>query len=166
MLASAIGEARVITDPAGNSKLAKGTEGGRRLRARDDAAAAAILAVGLAERQPQADRKHIQGISLMASWYTRNGIQRKVWSKIRLKVLERDNRQCVRCGRYGRLEVDHDTPLHLGGDKYALENLNALCRGCHRQKTKSDNAVLYTVKPEVAAWRELIENRKNDIMPS
>ena len=31
----------------------------------------------------------------MASWYTReHGIQRKVWSRIRLKVLERDNRQC------------------------------------------------------------------------
>ena len=37
-----------LSDPAGNSKLAKGSEGGRRLRARDDAAAAAILAVGLA----------------------------------------------------------------------------------------------------------------------
>ena len=33
------------TDPAGNSKLAKGAEGGWRLRAKDDALAAAILAV-------------------------------------------------------------------------------------------------------------------------
>ena len=53
LLASAIGEARTLSDPAGNSKLAKGSEGGRRLRARDDAAAAAILAVGLAARQPK-----------------------------------------------------------------------------------------------------------------
>ena len=52
ILASAIGEARTITDPAGNAKLSKKTEGGRRLRARDDAAAAAILAVSLAVRQP------------------------------------------------------------------------------------------------------------------
>ena len=47
VLVAAMSEARVITDPAGNSKLSKGTEGGRRLRARDDAAAAGILAVAL-----------------------------------------------------------------------------------------------------------------------
>ena len=103
----------------------------------------------------------------MASWYTRNGIQRKVWSKIRLKVLERDNRQCVRCGRYGRrLEVDHSTPLHLGGSKYDLDNLQTLCRNHHFEKTKLDNKLLNPPKPEVAAWRELIEIRKNDIMPA
>ena len=45
LLRSAVAEARVIGDPAGNWKLAKKTEGGRRAAARDDAAAAAILAV-------------------------------------------------------------------------------------------------------------------------
>ena len=45
LLRSAMSEARTVSDPAGNSKLAKGSEGGRRLRARDDAAAATILAV-------------------------------------------------------------------------------------------------------------------------
>lgn len=44
LLRAAVGGARVQTDPAGNSKLAKGGEG-RRTRCRDDAAAAAILAV-------------------------------------------------------------------------------------------------------------------------
>ena len=38
-------EARTVSDAAGNEKLCKGSEGGRRMRARDDAAAAAILAV-------------------------------------------------------------------------------------------------------------------------
>ena len=38
-------EARVAVDPAGNEKLAKATQGFRRANARDDAAAAAILAV-------------------------------------------------------------------------------------------------------------------------
>ena len=51
LLASAMAEARTIIDPAGNAKLCKGTEGGRRLRARDDAAAAAILAVALGNRR-------------------------------------------------------------------------------------------------------------------
>ena len=51
ILLSAIAEARTISDPAGNSKLAKGSEGGRRLRARDDAVAAAILATSLGTRK-------------------------------------------------------------------------------------------------------------------
>ena len=45
LLRSAMAEARTMSDPAGNSKLCKGSEGGRRMRAKDDAAAAAILAV-------------------------------------------------------------------------------------------------------------------------
>ena len=51
LLTAAMGEARTVMDPAGNSKLAKNSEGGRRLRARDDAAAAAILAVSLGVRR-------------------------------------------------------------------------------------------------------------------
>ena len=45
LLRYAIGEARVLMDAAGNAKLSKNSSGGRRARARDDAAAAAILAV-------------------------------------------------------------------------------------------------------------------------
>ena len=52
LLRSAMSEARTISDPAGNAKLSKGSQGGRRLRARDDAAAAAILAVAAGVRQP------------------------------------------------------------------------------------------------------------------
>ncbi len=51
LMRSAMSEARCIMDPAGNSKLCKGTEGGRRLRARDDAVAAAILAVAEGSRR-------------------------------------------------------------------------------------------------------------------
>ena len=50
LLRSAMAEARTISDPAGNSKLCKGSEGGRRMRAKDDAAAAAILAVSAGVR--------------------------------------------------------------------------------------------------------------------
>ena len=50
LLASALAEARVTMDPAGNSKLAKNSAGGRRVNARDDAAAAAILAVAAGYR--------------------------------------------------------------------------------------------------------------------
>ena len=54
LLRSAMSEARTVSDPAGNSKLSKATQGGRRLRARDDAAAAAILAVAAGVRRPAA----------------------------------------------------------------------------------------------------------------
>ena len=53
LLRAAMGGARVQTDPAGNSKLAKGGEG-RRTRCRDDAAAAAILAVSEGRRRVKA----------------------------------------------------------------------------------------------------------------
>lgn len=52
LLRAAMGEARTVSDPAGNAKLAKKTEGGRRSRAKDDAAAAAILAVSAGYRSP------------------------------------------------------------------------------------------------------------------
>ena len=50
LLRAAMADARTLSDVAGNTKLAKKTEGGRRLRARDDAAAAAILAVAEGRR--------------------------------------------------------------------------------------------------------------------
>ena len=53
LLRSAMSEARTISDASGNSKLAKATHGGRRMRARDDAAAAAILAVATGTRMPK-----------------------------------------------------------------------------------------------------------------
>ena len=55
LLRSAMKEATVVSDPAGNSKLAKSTEGGRRQMARDDAAAAAILAVAVGSRGERAE---------------------------------------------------------------------------------------------------------------
>ena len=64
LLTAAMAEARVTTDVAGNSKLAKASQGGRRVRARDDAAAAAILAVAAGWRQwhaaPRPARRRIR----------------------------------------------------------------------------------------------------------
>ncbi|MYF31264.1 MAG: hypothetical protein F4169_20895 [Gammaproteobacteria bacterium] len=51
LLRSAMAGARVAVDPAGNRKLAKGSEGGRRLYLRDDAAAASIMAVAEGQRR-------------------------------------------------------------------------------------------------------------------
>ena len=51
LMSAAMSEARVVMDAAGNAKLAKNAQGGRRHRARDDAAAAAILAVAAGYRR-------------------------------------------------------------------------------------------------------------------
>ncbi len=51
LLRSAMSEARTVSDPSANAKLAKRGEGGRRSRARDDAVAASILAVATGARQ-------------------------------------------------------------------------------------------------------------------
>ena len=57
LIRSSLAEARVISDPAGNSKLCKVSEGGRRRNARDDVVAAAILAVAFGYRDLQRTQK-------------------------------------------------------------------------------------------------------------
>lgn len=53
-LTSAVSEARLVGDVAGNVKLARGSEAGRRQKARDDAAAALIVAVSVGESRRDA----------------------------------------------------------------------------------------------------------------
>ena len=60
LMRSAMREAVTIADPAGNEKLSKNTEGGRRSRARDDAAAAGILAVSVGSRRPEPDTEEAE----------------------------------------------------------------------------------------------------------
>ena len=61
LLRAAMREATVVSDPAGNEKLSKASEGGRRFRAKDDAAAAAILAVsaGVRHERPRPARVYL-----------------------------------------------------------------------------------------------------------
>ena len=65
LLRSAMAEARTVSDPAGNAKLSKGSQGGRRLRARDDAAAAAILAVADGARIPRTPSRRWRYLGLV-----------------------------------------------------------------------------------------------------
>ena len=59
------------------------------------------------------------------------------WARRRREVLDRDGWRCQKCGKAGRLEVDHKTPLYRGGSN-DLDNLQALCRRCHLDKTRHD----------------------------
>ena len=62
LMRSAMSEARTVSDAAGNEKLSKGSEGGRRMRARDDAAAAAILAVSHGSRMDRRPRRPLRSM--------------------------------------------------------------------------------------------------------
>jgi len=64
------------------------------------------------------------------------------WQAIRVLVLQRDNYQCVECGKkdeYGErrnlLDVHHVIPKIEGGTN-DLENLMTLCPECHKPKTR------------------------------
>ena len=78
------------------------------------------------------------------------------WAAVRRQVLERDQHRCTECGRAGRLECDHITPLQRepGQDPYDPNGLQALCRRCHIDKTADENRREPT--PAEAAWRDLV----------
>jgi len=65
------------------------------------------------------------------------------WKRLRAAVLDRDEHLCQPCRRAGRLtlatEVDHVTPRSLGGSE-SPENMQAICKACHRRKTAAEGA--------------------------
>ena len=54
------------------------------------------------------------------------------WKKLRLQVLDRDGRQCP-CGKDADT-VDHIIPRVKGGDMWAMDNLQAMCKACNSAK--------------------------------
>lgn len=71
------------------------------------------------------------------------------WQATRLRVFDRDGYRCQRCGKAGRLECHHITPLHVdpGQDFYKLDGLLTLCRKCHIQQTRIDRGMLKPRSP-------------------
>jgi len=68
---------------------------------------------------------------------------------LRKATFKRDNYTCVKCGRgvehksdpakpYLDGDADHIEPIALGGDQWDLDNLQTLCRECHKKKTRED----------------------------
>ena len=83
-------------------------------------------------------------------------LDRRRWAVVRRQILDRDGWRCRQCGRAGRLEVDHIEALEDGGDPWAFDNLQTLCRTCHLAKTSRENRARRPVSPEAAAWRDLV----------
>jgi 5-methylcytosine-specific restriction endonuclease McrA len=58
---------------------------------------------------------------------------------LRKHVWLRDKGMCRRCGEVtADWEADHITPVHKGGGECGLENMQTLCKRCHRLKTYED----------------------------
>ena len=80
------------------------------------------------------------------------------WARKRRRVLERDGHRCVKCGRAGRLEVDHIVPLDDGGAALDAANLQTLCTfPCHAEKTRAERS-----GPEIEGrgeWQEFLNSQ-------
>jgi hypothetical protein len=55
---------------------------------------------------------------------------RRITASVRTYVIDRDNKQCVRCGSKDDLTLDHILPQSLDGPHIA-ENLRVMCRPCN-----------------------------------
>ena len=88
-------------------------------------------------------------------------LDRRRWQLLRLRIFERDNWRCRKCGRAGRLECDHIVPLQRCNDSYRPSNLQSLCRGCHIEKTRTD--IGNVPDPEREAWRALVAELSIDV---
>ena len=74
----------------------------------------------------------------------------KRWRRLRVTALDRDRWRCSSCGRAGALEIHHKTAVAKGGAIWALDNLEAKCRGCHFLVHAAA-----TLPRDVFAWRTL-----------
>ena len=63
------------------------------------------------------------------------------WRRVREQVLQ-GNPLCVNCQTLGLLTVaqmvDHIEPVRLGGEFWAMDNLQPLCNSCHGVKSQSE----------------------------
>ena len=82
-------------------------------------------------------------------------LDRKRWAVVRKLALDRDGWRCVKCGKPGRLEVDHVIPLHIDASApYDLDGLQSLCVSDHIAKTRLENRRKPT--PSETKWAVLV----------
>ncbi len=94
---------------------------------------------GRCDRHPKAkdrDRRRARGIGPRSYSSAPSFYASKRWALVRRKKLSRDP-LCEKCGALAQ-EVHHRTPLAAGGDPYALDGLEALCKPCHSRETRQE----------------------------
>ena len=82
-------------------------------------------------------------------------LSRVRWGRLRIATLKEANWRCSVCNAYAR-EVDHIVPLENGGPPYDPENLQVLCRDCHKAKTREENRNPLT--PEQEEWETYLRD--------
>jgi 5-methylcytosine-specific restriction enzyme A len=84
-----------------------------------------------AEKKKKLEKEHNGG---------KNGTKRKVSDKVKKFVAANQTWKCLKCKKIleATYEVDHVVPLYKGGSN-STDNLQALCRNCHGQKTLEDS---------------------------
>ena len=92
----------------------------------------------------------------MSRYHHHKHLDGRRWQAVRKVVFRRDNQRCQVCGKPG-FEVDHVKPMHQGGDPWALDNLQTICRQCHIEKTRKENRKK-PLSPERQEWRSWLEN--------
>ena len=71
----------------------------------------------------------------------------------------------MKCGKAGRLEVDHIVPINVDPDqdRFRLEGLRALCRGCHIALTAAQNRKPMT--KDQKEWSDLLKTLSTARLP-
>ncbi|MXZ29814.1 MAG: HNH endonuclease [Acidimicrobiia bacterium] len=79
------------------------------------------------------------------------------WRELRASVLRSDYDRCRKCGSQDELEVDHIVPIADGGDPWDSDNLQTLCRRCHRAKTGAEASGRAARRRAVRTYRAACE---------
>ena len=61
------------------------------------------------------------------------------WQCLR-RAMAKGDKACVKCGSEGS-DLDHIISIHRGGDLFSRDNLQWLCKACHKQKTRIENSI-------------------------
>ena len=73
------------------------------------------------------------------------------WKRTRANARRRAGGRCERCGREAKtLDVHHRIPLKDGGAPYDPDNLEVLCRPCHRELDNAPGSVFRSRAPHLA----------------
>ena len=80
-------------------------------------------------------------------------VNRNRWRRLRRKMLDKAGWRCKKCGKAGRMEMDHVIPISQGGAHWDEKNLQVLCRDCHFAKTGAENRL---ISAEKDAWEAIV----------
>ena len=61
------------------------------------------------------------------------------WQSLR-RAMAKGDKSCAKCGSEGS-DLDHIISIHRGGDLFSRDNLQWLCKPCHKRKTRIENSI-------------------------